>query len=99
MIIRSTDKLGWRFATPEPTARDFSPPLLRLQDSPPNPIGRAVLTTLLVLLAALILWALLGKLDIVAVADGKLVPQSYLKIVQPSEPASSRKSWSGKARK
>ena len=28
---------------------------------------------------------MLGRLDIVAVADGKLVPASYLKIVQPSE--------------
>jgi len=69
----------------DPSPLDFSPPLLRLQDTPPNPLGRAVLTTLLILLVALMLWALLGKLDIVAVADGKLVPQSYLKIVQPSE--------------
>ena len=69
----------------DPDPLDFSPPLLRLQDTPPNPLGRAVLTALLILLAALILWALLGKLDIVAVAEGRLVPQSYLKIVQPSE--------------
>ena len=26
-----------------------------------------------------------GQLDVVAVADGKLVPQSFLKIVQPSD--------------
>jgi len=37
------------------------------------------------LLAALLLWALIGQLDIVAVAEGKLVPHSYLKIVQPAE--------------
>lgn len=37
------------------------------------------------LLAFLLIWALVGKLDIVAVADGKLVPATYLKIVQPSE--------------
>ena len=85
MIFRASDKPGWRFTPSEPTARDFSPPLLRLQDTPPNPVGRAVLATLLILLAALILWAVLGKLDIVAVAEGRLVPQSYLKIVQPSE--------------
>ncbi len=85
MIFRPSDKPGWRFTPSEPTARDFSPPLLRLQDTPPNPVGRAVLTALLVLLAALLLWAVVGKLDIVAVAEGRLVPQSYLKIVQPSE--------------
>ncbi len=64
---------------------DFSPPLLRLTDSPPNPIGRKVLWTLLILLAALLVWAFFGPLDIVAVAEGKLIPQSYVKIVQPAE--------------
>lgn len=65
--------------------RDFHPPLIRLQHTAPNPQGRRVLWMLLGLLAFLLIWALLGRLDIVAVADGKLVPASYLKIVQPSE--------------
>lgn len=64
---------------------DFSPPLLRLQDEPPNPLGRKVLWTLLGLLAGLLIWALIGRLDIVAVAEGKLIPESYVKIVQPAE--------------
>ena len=63
----------------------FHPPLIRLQHSAPNPQGRRLLWALLALLAFLIVWALVGRLDIVAVADGKLVPASYLKIVQPSE--------------
>lgn len=63
----------------------FAPPLLRLQESPPNPLGHKVLWAILILVAGLVVWALVGKLDIVAVAEGKLVPQSYLKIVQPSE--------------
>jgi hemolysin D len=33
----------------------------------------------------MLLWAIVGKLDIVAVTHGKLVPQSFLKIVQPAE--------------
>jgi len=67
-------------------ARDFSPAILRLTEAPPNPLGRTVLWTLLALMAALMAWAIVGQLDIVAVAEGKLIPQSYLKIVQPSEP-------------
>ena len=63
----------------------FHPPLIRLQRKAPHPQGRRVLWALLALLAFLLLWAVLGRLDIVAVADGKLVPASYLKIVQPSE--------------
>lgn len=65
--------------------RTFHPPLIRLQQASPHPQGRRVLWALLAFLVFLLAWALLGRLDIVAVADGKLVPASYLKIVQPSE--------------
>lgn len=73
------------FPQAEADPLDFSPPLLRLQDAPPNPLGRKVLWALLGLLAALLIWALIGRLDIVAVAEGKLIPESYLKIVQPAD--------------
>lgn len=63
----------------------FLPPLIRLQHTAPNPMGRKVLWALVTLVFFLIIWAIVGRLDIVAVADGKLVPASYLKIVQPSE--------------
>jgi hemolysin D len=33
----------------------------------------------------MLLWAMFGRLDVVSVAEGKLVPISYIKIVQPSE--------------
>jgi len=64
---------------------DFSPPLLRIQDKPPAPLAGWMLRLLIALLAGIVLWAALGELDIVAVAEGKLVPSSYLKIVQPAE--------------
>jgi len=64
---------------------DFSPPLLRIQEQPPAPLAGWMLLLLLGLLAGIALWSVFGRLDIVAVADGKLVPSSYLKIVQPSE--------------
>jgi hemolysin D len=64
---------------------DFSPPLLRIQDQPPAPLAGWMLRLLVALLAAAFVWAVFGQLDIVAVTDGKLVPSSYLKIVQPAE--------------
>jgi len=64
---------------------DFSPPLLRIQEKPPAPLAGWMLRLLVALLAGVALWAVFGRLDIVAVADGKLVPSSYLKIVQPAE--------------
>jgi HlyD family secretion protein len=64
---------------------DFSPPLLRIQHKPPPPLAGWMLRLLIGLLVCLLLWSVFGRLDIVAVAEGKLVPSSYLKIVQPSE--------------
>ena len=64
---------------------DFAPPLLRIQEKQPPPLAGWTLRVLIGLLAGMLLWAVLGRLDIVAVADGKLVPSTYLKIVQPAE--------------
>ena len=50
-----------------------------------SPMPRAVLYTTLLLFAVMLAWAFLGRLDIIAVAQGKLVPESYVKIVQPAE--------------
>lgn len=64
---------------------DFSPALVRLQAAAPSPLGRAVLYALLALVATTLLWTALAPLDIVAAAEGKLVPSGYLKIIQPTE--------------
>jgi hemolysin D len=64
---------------------DFSPALLRIQEKPPAPLAGWMLRLLIGLLAGIAVWTIFGRLDIVAVADGKLVPSSYLKIVQPAE--------------
>jgi HlyD family secretion protein len=56
-----------------------------VQAQPPSPLPRIVLRGVLLLLLAILLWALFGRLDIVSVAEGKLVPISYLKIVQPAD--------------
>lgn len=64
---------------------DFQPSLLRIQEQPPPPLAGWMLRLLVGLLIGAALWMVFGRLDIVAVADGKLVPSSYLKIVQPAE--------------
>jgi len=64
---------------------DFDPDILRLQKQAPSPMPRAVLWTLLALLLFLLLWTLLGRLDVIAEAHGKLVPKSALKVVQAAD--------------
>ena len=66
-------------------AREFRPAIVRLQESPPSPLGRRVLWAALIFVASLLAWSVFGRLDVVAVAEGRLVPDSYLKIVQPAD--------------
>jgi hemolysin D len=63
----------------------FAPGLLSIQESPPAPLPRVVLRTVIVLTAVLLVWAFYGKLDIIVSAEGRLVPENYIKIVQPAE--------------
>lgn len=66
-------------------ALEFAPAILRLEHEPPPVLPRAVLWLLALLVGALLAWAALGRLEVVAVAEGRLIPQSQLKIIQPAE--------------
>ena len=63
-------------------ARAFLPAALEIIETPPSPTGRllAMLICLFVLLAGT--WGVLGKIDIVAVASGKVVPNGHTQVVQ-----------------
>jgi hemolysin D len=68
-----------------PDALDFAPGLLAIQESPPAKLPRTVMYAVMTLFAILLAWAVFGKLDVVASAEGRLVPQTYVKIVQPAD--------------
>jgi hemolysin D len=59
--------------------------LFEIEAGDPSKRSRIVLWTVCILFAVLLLWAMFAKVDIVAVAQGRLVPQTYVKIVQPAE--------------
>ncbi|MHB1677397.1 MAG: HlyD family type I secretion periplasmic adaptor subunit [Sulfuriferula sp.] len=59
--------------------------MLSIQESPPAKLPRTVMYVVTVLFFILLLWAVFGKLDIIASAEGRLVPETYVKIVQPAE--------------
>lgn len=49
-------------------------------------IPRVVLHASWAVLLCAALWLFVGRLDMVAVAPGKVIPQRYLRVVQPAEP-------------
>jgi hemolysin D len=63
----------------------FLPAALEVRDTPPSPIGRAILWTLMAFFLLAVLWAAFGKVDIVAVAQGKIIPSGHSKQIQPLE--------------
>jgi len=73
---------GWKKKIQVSDEYDFDPDILRLQQQHPSPLPRAMLWSLFALLGGLLLWAVFGRLDIIAVAHGRLVPHSALKIIQ-----------------
>ena len=66
-------------------ATEFLPAVLEIQQAPPSPIGRAILWTIMAVFASGVLWATLGWIDIVATAQGKIIPSGYSKVIQPYE--------------
>ncbi len=77
-------------ATPDAPARTALAPrlataLLEITATEPTANRRWVLKAVCALFAVLVLWACFARLDIVAVAQGALVPQTAVKIVQPAE--------------
>lgn len=72
-------------ATPSRRSVEFLPAALEIQDKPPSPIGRAILWTIMALITVSVVWASVGRIDIVATAQGKIIPSGYSKVIQPYE--------------
>tara|TARA_R110001592_G_scaffold83616_1_gene247565 strand:- start:1410 stop:2966 length:1557 start_codon:yes stop_codon:yes gene_type:complete len=65
--------------------RQFLPLALEVQETPPSPAGRWLAWSLMALFTIGILWACFGKVDIVVVAPGRIIPSGHVKIIQPLE--------------
>jgi hemolysin D len=68
--------------------RAFLPAALEVMETPPNPLGRRTAYALCLVALAALGWAVFGKVDIVAVASGKIVSHLRTQVVQPFEIAS-----------
>jgi hemolysin D len=63
----------------------FLPAALEIVETPPSPIGRIIVFTIVAAFSAALAWACIGTVDIVAVAPGKIIPSGRTKTVQPFE--------------
>lgn len=64
---------------------EFLPAALEIMEKPPSPGMRWLLLLTCGLFVLALIWAILGKVDVVAVASGKTVPGGNVKLVQSIE--------------
>lgn len=64
---------------------EFKPLLVEIEDRPLNPLGRALLWTVIAFMILGSLWLYIGKIDIVVSARGKIIPFGEIKVLQPIE--------------
>lgn len=62
---------------------DFLPAALEVVERPVSPTARVTAWLLLGLFAAALLWLVVGRVDVVASAPGKLVPADDVQLIQP----------------
>jgi hemolysin D len=64
---------------------EFLPAAIEIVETPPNPAGRVVAACIIAFFAIALLWACIGTVDIIATAQGKIIPTGRTKIIQPLE--------------
>ena len=54
-------------------------------ETPASPVGRLMMGAVALLVIVALAWACFGKVDIIAVANGQLIPAGKVKVIQPLE--------------
>ena len=63
----------------------FLPAALEIVETPPSPAGRAIGVCVVLIFCIGLAWAAFGQIDIVASAQGRIVPSDRVKVIQPME--------------
>ncbi len=64
---------------------EFLPAALEIQETPPLSLSRYILWSIMLFFCLALIWAVIGQVDIVGVAQGKIVPSGRIKTIQPVE--------------
>lgn len=70
-----------------PHEAQFLPAALALRDTPVHPAPRIALWLIMAFALIALLWATFGRIDVVATAVGKIIPNDRTKVIQPMETA------------
>jgi hemolysin D len=65
----------------------FLPAAVALRDTPIHPAPRIALWSIMAFALIALVWAIFGRIDVVATAVGKIIPNDRTKVIQPMETA------------
>ena len=65
--------------------QEFLPATLAIQERPPSPLGRLIHWSIILLSVTALAWAALSRVEILAVAQGRVIPGGMSKKIQPLE--------------
>ena len=71
----------------QPHEAQFLPAALALRDTPLHPAPRVALWLIMAFALIALIWAIFGRIDVVATAQGKIIPNDRTKVIQPLETA------------
>lgn len=88
-VIRHAWDLRKSFESPSrlPHEAQFLPAAIALQETPASPAPRVAMWLLITFAVLALLWSIFGRVDVVATAQGKIVPNERVKLIQPVETA------------
>lgn len=86
-FIKRLIPASWTGGTRRSDELAFLPAALEIVETPPSPTGRAISATVIAVFCIALLWASFGRVDIIASATGKIVPDVRTKVIQPFETA------------
>ena len=66
--------------------REFLPGALEVVETPPSPTGRLIGLVIVSFFLFALAWAFFGRVDVLATAPGRLLPEGDIKIIQPLDP-------------
>jgi hemolysin D len=64
---------------------EFLPAALEIIETPASPAGRGIAATIILFFTIALLWTCLGSVDVIAIAQGRVVPSGRTKTIQPFE--------------
>ena len=64
---------------------EFLPAALEIIETPASPVGRAIAGTIIGFAAVAVAWSCFGEVDIIATAQGRIIPTGKSKVIQPFE--------------